>query len=57
MKISELTQKFRSSSTFDLCSLHAHTAASKQSNFIEKKSISVVYHGSCVKVKPGKPPI
>ena len=57
MKISELTQKFRSSSTFDLCSLHAHTAASKQSNFIEKKSISVVYHGSCMKVKPGKPPI
>ena len=57
MKISELTQKFRSSSTFDLCSLRVHTNASKQSNFIEKKSISFVYRGPCMKVKPGKPPI
>lgn len=56
MKISELTQKLRSSSTFNLCSNYAHHPASGATEFHRKHVNLLCTAGRAVKVKPGKPP-
>ena len=55
MKKSELTQKLKRSSTFNLCSLCIQPPA-EQTEFHRKQVSLLCTAGCAVKVKPGKPP-
>ena len=55
MKKSELTQKLRSSSTLNLCSL-CTPPPTEQTEFLRKQVSLLCTAGRAVKVKPRKPP-